>query len=116
MTAEALSQVIADAMDDKKAIDIVVMDLRNIKNTVSDFFVICSANSDTQVEAIADSIEEKVSKAGEASPYRVEGKNNNQWVLIDYVDVVAHIFLKDKREFYGLEDLWGDAILSKVHD
>lgn len=114
MTAEELSQVIVEGMEDKKALDIVVMDLRKIKNTVCDFFVICSANSDTQVEAIADSVEEKVHKAGEAAPFRVEGKNNNQWVLIDYVDVVAHIFLKDIREFYGLEDLWGDAVLTKV--
>lgn len=114
MTAEALSQVIILGMEDKKALDIVVVDLRKIKNTVSDFFVICSANSDTQVEAIADSIEEKVAKAGESRPFWVEGKNNNQWVLLDYVNVVAHIFQKDIREFYGLEELWGDAVLTKV--
>ncbi|HAH37533.1 MAG TPA: ribosome silencing factor [Algoriphagus sp.] len=114
MTAEQLSKIIVKGMEEKKASNIVVMDLRKIKNTVSDFFVICSGNSDTQIEAISDSIEEMAFKAGESSPFRVEGKSGKQWILMDYVDVVAHIFLKDKREYYGLEELWGDAKVTRV--
>lgn len=115
MTAEALSKIIIKGMEEKKATDIVVMDLRKIKNTVTDFFVICSGNSDTQVEAISKSIEEEVHKAGDTPAWRVEGKSNGQWILMDYVNVVAHIFLKDKREFYGLEELWGDAKTTQIN-
>ncbi|UZD24737.1 ribosome silencing factor [Algoriphagus halophytocola] len=114
MTAEELSKVIVKGMEEKKASDIVLMDLRDIKNTVTDFFVICSGNSDTQLEAIADSVEEQVYKAGEGNPWKSEGKNGQQWILVDYVNVVAHIFLKDKRSFYGLEDLWGDAKVTRI--
>lgn len=114
MTAEALSKVIVKGMEEKKASDIVVMDLRKIKNTVTDFFVICSGNSDTQIDAISKSIEEEVHKAGESPAWKVEGKSNGQWILMDYVNVVAHIFLKEKREFYGLEELWGDAKTTRI--
>lgn len=115
MTAEELSKIIVKGMEDKKASDIIVMDLRSIKNSVSDFFVLCSGNSDTQLEAIADSIEEHVFKAGEKGPWKSEGKNSGQWILMDYVNVVAHIFLKDKRQYYGLEDLWGDAKFTRIN-
>ncbi len=114
MTAEQLSKVIIKGMEEKKASNIILMDLRNIKNTVTDFFVICSGNSDTQLDAISDSIEEEVIKAGEQAPWRSEGKGSLQWILIDYVNVVAHVFLKDKRAFYGLEDLWGDAKVTRI--
>lgn len=114
MTAEELSKVIIKGMEEKKASNIILMDLRHIKNSVTDYFVICSGNSDTQLDAISDSIEEQVIKAGDQSPYRNEGKSSKNWILIDYVDVVAHIFLKEKREFYGLEDLWGDAKVTYV--
>lgn len=114
MTAEELSKVIIDGMEDKKALDIVLIDLRSIKNTVTDFFVICSGTSDTQLEAIADSIEEKVKKSGEGSPYKIEGKKDSKWILVDYVNVVVHIFLKDQRAFYGLEELWGDAKVTHI--
>ncbi|MDF2157165.1 ribosome silencing factor [Algoriphagus sp. CAU 1675] len=115
MTAEELSKVIVKGMEEKKASNIVVMDLRKIPNAVTDFFVICSGNSDTQVDAISDSIEEEVLKAGESAPFRSEGKDNLNWVLMDYVNVVAHIFQKDKRQFYGLEDLWGDAKMTRIN-
>ncbi|RIW13654.1 ribosome silencing factor [Algoriphagus lacus] len=114
MTAEALSKVIIKGMEEKKASDIVVMDLRKIKNSVTDFFVICSGSSDTQLDAISKSIEEEVHKAGETPAWRMEGKANGQWILMDYVNVVAHIFLKDQREFYGLEELWGDAKITRI--
>jgi len=115
MTAEELSKVIVKGMEEKKASDIVVMDLRDIKNTVADFFVICSGNSDTQLDAISASVEEEVLKVSKELPWRSEGKANKQWILMDYVNVVVHIFLKDTREFYGLEELWGDAKVTHVN-
>lgn len=113
MTAEELSKLIVKGMEEKKASDIVVMDLRGIKNSFTDFFVICSGNSDTQIEAISDSIEEFTLKLRE-KPWRSEGKDNKQWILIDYINVVAHVFLKEKRDFYGLEELWGDAKFTRI--
>ncbi len=114
MTAEELSKLIVKGMEEKKASNIVVMDLRDVKNSMTDFFVICSGNSDTQVEAIADSIEGEVIKASKEKPWRSEGKNNNQWILMDYVNVVAHVFQKEQRSFFGLEELWGDAKFTYV--
>lgn len=115
MTAEALSKVIVKGMEEKKASDIVVMDLRKIKNSVADFFVICSGNSDNQLDAISKSIEEEVHKAGETAAWKVEGKANGQWILMDYVNVVAHLFMKDQRDYYGLEELWGDAKTTRIN-
>lgn len=114
MTAEALSKVIVRGMEEKKASDIVVMDLRKIKNSVADFFVICSGNSDNQLDAISKSIEEEVHKAGKEAAWKIEGKANGQWILLDFVNVVAHLFLKDQREYYGLEELWGDAKTTRI--
>mgnify|MGYP000545117585 CR=1 FL=1 len=114
MTAQQLSKVIAKGMEEKKASDITVMDLRSVKDTVTDFFVICSGNSDTQLDAISKSIEEQVYKAGDSPAWKVEGRSNGQWILMDYVNVVAHIFLSDTREYYGLEDLWGDAKTTRI--
>ena len=109
MNSEQLSKIIIEGMEEKKASDIVLMDLREVKGSVSDFFVICSGTSDTQIQAIAESIEEEVEKNADEAPWRKEGFTNREWVLLDYVSVVAHIFRKDKREFYALEELWGDA-------
>jgi ribosome-associated protein len=113
MTAEELSKIIVKGMQEKKASNIVVMDLRGVKNAFTDFFVVCSGNSDTQIEAISESVEE-VTQNFQEKPWRNEGRQNNQWVLMDYINVVAHIFLKEQREFYGLEDLWGDAKIKKI--
>jgi ribosome-associated protein len=77
-------------------------------------FILCSANSDTQVDAIADSVEEFAFKQGKEKPWQKEGKNNREWILIDFVTVVAHIFKTDKRNHYNLEDLWGDAKVIEV--
>lgn len=114
MNSEELSQAIVDGMQEKKAEDIVVMDLRSVKNSIADFFVICSGNSDTQIDAISESIEKEVHKKDKENPWHREGKENKEWVLLDYVNVVAHIFKKDKRVFYGLEELWGDAVITEV--
>lgn len=101
-------------MVEKKASDILVMDLRKVKNAVADFFVICSGGSDKQLDAIAESVDEEVFKAVKENPWHVEGKNNKEWMLLDYFDVVAHIFRKDRREFFALEKLWGDAEMTEI--
>ena len=116
VSSEKLSDVIVKGMQEKKAADIVVMDLRKVKNAVADFFVVCSGSSDRQIDAIADSIDEQVFKALKENPWHVEGKNNKEWMLLDYIDVVAHVFRKDRREFYSLERLWGDADIREVED
>ena len=112
--SDILAELVVKGMQEKKAADIVVMNLKSLKNAVSDYFIIASANSDTQLDAIATAIEEEVFKATKQNPWQSEGRTNKEWVLLDYVDVVAHIFLKDKREFYALEELWGDARIQHV--
>lgn len=109
-----LKSVIIEGMQEKKASNIVVLDLKKVKNAVADFFVICTGNSDTQLDAIGDSVEDTVYKKLKQYPWQKEGKQNKEWVLIDYVDVVVHIFKKDKREFFALEELWGDAELIHI--
>ena len=106
-----LFELVAKGMQEKKGEDVVIIDLKNHKNAIADYFIICSATSDTHADAIADSIEDEVHKAMQEWPWHVEGRENKEWVLIDYVDVVAHVFVKEKRRFFGLEDLWSDAIL-----
>jgi ribosome-associated protein len=113
-TSDTLAELVVKGMQERKANDIVVINLKSLKNAVSDYFVISSANSDTQLDAIARSIEEQVHKAIQQNPWQSEGRVNKEWILLDYVDVVAHIFLKDKREFYALEELWGDAEIIQI--
>lgn len=107
--SSVLCDLVVKGMQEKKGEDIAVIDLRNIKNAVSDYFIICSGNSDTHADSISDSVEEEVHKVAEVWPWQSEGRGNKEWILLDYVDVVAHVFRKDRREFYGLEELWGDA-------
>lgn len=112
--SDILTEVIIKGMQEKKGADIVVIDLKSMKNAVSDYFIISSANSDTQLDAIAHSVEEEVFKTMQQHPWQSEGRTNKEWILLDYVDVVVHIFLKGKREFYALEELWGDAPIRYV--
>ncbi|MEJ7692103.1 ribosome silencing factor [Daejeonella sp.] len=105
----SISELVIYGIQEKKGNDIVRLDLRNIHSSVSDYFVICHAESSTQIKAIAQSVEEEVFKALKLDPWRKEGLQNADWIILDYVDVVVHIFKTDKREFYGIEDLWGDA-------
>ena len=114
ISSEKLSHFIAQGMIDKKATDVLILDLRHIPQAVADFFVIGTGSSVTQVDAIADSVEEVAYKFTSEQPWRTEGKTNKEWVLLDYLDVVAHVFRKDRREFYALEDLWGDAKITKM--
>jgi ribosome-associated protein len=112
--SEQLSKAVAEGMAEKKGVDIVILDLRNSKGAITDFFVICSGNSDTHAEALMDSVEEQVHKALGEWPWHREGKEAREWILLDYVNVVAHIFKKERRAFYGLEDLWGDAVSTSL--
>ena len=114
LTTEQLRDLVVKGMQEKKAQDIVVMDLRNVKNAISDYFVICSGSSDTQIDAIAGSIEEEILKISRVFPSNREGKMNREWILLDYMDVVVHVFKKDRRAFYDLEQLWGDAEMTWV--
>lgn len=112
--AEELTATIIQGILEKKGKDILSLDLRNVKNAVSDFFIICHGDSRPQVEAIARSVEEEVYKKYREDPFHVEGKVNAEWVLIDYFNVVVHIFIKEKRDFYGIERLWADAEIKMV--
>ena len=114
--SKKLSELIVKGMQEKKANDIVLMDLRKVKNAVADFFVICSGNSDKQLDAIADSVDTEVYKELNENPWHIEGKNNKEWMILDYTNVVAHIFRKDRRSFYALEKLWGDAEITEMED
>jgi ribosome-associated protein len=111
---ETLCNMIVKGMQEKKAQDIVVMDMRKVKSAIVDFFIICSGTSDTQIDAIATSIEEEVYKNLQENPWHQEGKQNKEWILLDYVDVVAHVFKKSKREYFALEELWGDAQIKHI--
>lgn len=114
--SKILSDAVIHGMKEKKASDIVLIDLREIGNAVADFFVICSGNSDTQIDAISDSVEQEVYKLTSDNPWRKEGKENKEWILMDYANVVVHIFRNDRREFYSLEKLWGDATITSIEE
>ena len=114
MTARTLAKKIADLALAKKADDVLLMDLRKV-TTTTDFFVLCSADSATQVKAIADSIVEGTETVG-SRVWHTEGLQALLWVVLDYVDVVVHIFHKEERSFYNLERLWGDAKFTEMRD
>ena len=107
--SEILANWVVKGMQEKKAQEIVGMDLREVHNAFNDFFVVCSGTSDTQIEAIADSVDKEVWGSGKIHVHTVEGKANREWILMDYYDVFVHVFLKDQRDFFKLEELWGDA-------
>ena len=109
-----LAKKIAQFMLTKKARDVVMMDVRGLTD-IADFFVIGTADSDVQVKAIADAVMDGTEKIGSAA-WHTEGVTERQWVLLDYVDVVAHVFHKDARKFYSLEKLWGDAKITEIKD
>lgn len=107
--SQVLCDAIVEGMQENKAKDITVLDLRGISNAVCDFFVICSGESSTQVDGISNSVTRFTRKQLQEKPWHTEGKTNSEWVLLDYINVVAHIFYKEARPFYDLEDLWADA-------
>lgn len=107
--SDDLAAKVIDSIQEKKGENITQLNLQGVDGAVSEYFVICEANSSTQVMAIKDSIEEEVRKSLGEKPWHIEGTENGEWVLLDYVNVVAHIFLPEKREFFNLEGLWADA-------
>lgn len=109
LSSSELSLSVIEGMIEKKANNVVLMDLRKVHNAIADYFVICSGNSDTQIDAIAKSVEATVYKKTKQDPWNREGRQNREWILLDYVDVVVHVFQKEKRSFYDIESLWGDA-------
>ena len=114
MESNTLANNIAELIFNKKGYNVKILDLKEVA-TFTDYFVICSADSDTQVKAIADEIDKSLRDSGLRSWHK-EGYRALNWVLIDYVDVVVHVFKKDMREFYNLEKLWGDAPVIEVED
>lgn len=111
-----LIEKIIEAIQDTKGEDIKLLDLTKIENSAADYFIICSANSNTQVNAIAGNIEKKVRNELKNRPWHVEGTENAMWILVDYISVVVHVFQKHIREFYDLEDLWSDAQITSIDE
>lgn len=107
---------IIKGIEEVKGNDIDILDLRELENTVCDYFVICNGNSNTQVNAIVNSIQKVVSKELKDKPWHVEGTDNGEWVLMDYIDIVVHVFQKHIREYYNIESLWGDAKITSIEN
>jgi len=112
----SLVDAVVEGMQERKAKNITVLNLKDIENRVTDYFVICDADSNTHVNSIADSVEETVEKMTKERAYHTEGQQNGEWILIDYINVVAHIFLRETREHYNIEGLWGDAEITVIED
>ena len=113
-TESTLLDEIVNGIENVKGEDIQILDLKHIDNTPCDFFIICSGNSNTQVSAIVGSIQKNVSKLLKEKPFHTEGSDLAEWVLIDYVDIVVHVFQKQIREYYNIEELWGDAKTTQI--
>lgn len=111
---KALLDVIVYAIQEKKGEDISILNLKNIESAVTDFFIVVSATSDRQIEAITDSIEEEMINAFGEKPISKEGNAKDGWVLMDYFNIVIHLFLNEKRTIFALEELWGDAEITKI--
>ncbi|MDB2385000.1 ribosome silencing factor [Polaribacter sp.] len=115
VSSDDLIALIIKGIEDVKGDDIQLLDLRDIENTVCDYFVICSGTSNTQVSAISGSVQKLVSKELKDKPWHIEGESNAEWILMDYVNVAVHIFQKHVRAFYDIESLWGDAKVTKIN-
>ena len=111
---EELTDAVIKGLQDRKAKEIKVLDLRALSGAVADIFVVCQGDSSTQVEGLARSVEETVEKETGEIPAHLEGTKNAQWVLIDYISVVVHIFQPEQRQFYGIERLWADADIREI--
>ncbi len=112
--ADELIALILQGIEEVKGQDINLLDLRDIENTVCDYFIVCNGTSNTHVNAIVGSIQKTVSKTIQDKPWHVEGEANAEWVLMDYINVVVHVFQKQIREFYDIEGLWGDAKFTSI--
>ena len=114
-TDDLLASIIK-GIEDVKGLDIDILDLRGIENSVCDYFIICNGNSNTQVNAIIGSIQKGVSKELKDKPWHIEGADIGEWVLMDYVNIVVHVFQKHIREYYNIESLWGDAKITSIEN
>jgi ribosome-associated protein len=112
----SLLDAVIEGMQERKAKNITVLNLQGIENRVTDYFVICDADSNTHVNSIADSIEDTVEKMTKEKAYHSEGHQNGEWILIDYINIVVHVFLRETREHYNIEGLWGDAEITTIED
>ncbi len=113
-SSDILIAHIIKGIEEVKGKDISILDLRDIENTVCDYFIICNGTSNTQVNAIVNSVQKFVSKSLKDKPWHIEGQDTAEWVLMDYVNVVVHVFQKHIREFYDIEGLWGDAKITEI--
>ena len=111
---DELISIVINGIEEVKGEDIQLLDLREIENTVCDYFIICSGNSNTQVKAISNSVQKLVGKQGQEKAWHVEGESVAEWILMDYVNLVVHVFQKDTRAFYDIEGLWGDAKITTI--
>lgn len=114
VNSDLLITEIIKGIEDVKGENISIIDLREIENTVCDYFILCDGTSNTQVSAISASVQKNVSKSLKDKPWHVEGEANAEWILLDYVNVVVHVFQKHVRQFYNLEELWGDGKISNI--
>jgi ribosome-associated protein len=111
---DLLLSLIIKGIEDVKGQDIEVLDLRALDNTPCDYFIVCNGTSNTQVNAIVNSVQRVVSRETKDKPWHVEGQDNAEWVLMDYVNIVLHVFQKHIREYYNIEGLWGDAKITSI--
>lgn len=113
---DLLSEAIILGLQEKKAKNIVVLNLKGISSAVADKFIVCHGDSSTQVEGLYRSVDETVEKETGETPAHVEGRQHAHWILLDYINVVVHIFQNDYRDFYGIERLWADAVIEEIKD
>ena len=111
---EQILQTIFDALQDRKGEEITDLDITKLNTTICHHFVICHAESSTRVKALAESVQEKMIEKHNLKPFHKEGFDNAQWILLDYADVIVHIFQQEYRQFYKLEDLWADGIIRQI--
>lgn len=114
VSADELIAVIIKAVDEVKAENIEILDLREIENTVCDYFIVCTGTSNTHVNAISGIIQKQVGKIAQEKAWNVEGEGTAEWILLDYVNIVVHVFQKHIREYYDIESLWGDAKITSI--
>lgn len=116
VSTDTLLSAILHELSEIKARDIVLMDLRGIESTVCSYFVVCTGNSSTHVNSVAGQVEKQVSRTVGERPWHVEGAGHAQWILMDYSDIVVHVFQEAARQFYDLESLWGDAKITRIEE
>jgi len=114
--SDILLETIIEGIKEVKGINTAILDLKKIETAICKYFVICSGTSNTHVSSIADSVKKNVSKAIQDKPWHIEGLNTSEWVLLDYSNIVVHVFQEETRDFFRLEDLWGDAAIRTIEN